>query len=100
MGGWALPADGPRGPRVAGRPFHGGADGTAGGNVVVDLHRSYGDVNGVRAINGLDLPPFRNAFGTASTDAGYLTFLNFNRDGLINGTDLAQFSNRFGVILP
>jgi hypothetical protein len=60
----------------------------------------FGDVNGDKAVNGLDLTAFRSAFGTVSTDMGYVSFLDFDGDGAINGTDLTQFRNRFGVILP
>ena len=61
---------------------------------------SFRDVNGDKAVNGLDLTAFRNAFGTVSTDTAYVSFLDFNGDGAINGTDLTQFRSRFGVILP
>jgi hypothetical protein len=74
--------------------------GLAGGDNVTTLHRLFGDINGDKAVNGLDLTAFRNAFGTVATDPGYLSFLDFNGDGAINGTDLTQFRSRFGVILP
>src|SRR5262249_39062289 len=73
--------------------------GIQGGDNVSTLFRLFGDVNGDRAVNGLDLTAFRNAFGTVATDAAYVPFLDFNGDGAINGTDLTQFRNRFGVIL-
>jgi hypothetical protein len=74
--------------------------GVLGGDDVSSLFRLFGDVNGDKAVNGLDLTAFRNAFGSVSTDANYCAFLDFNGDGAINGTDLTQFRNRFGVILP
>jgi hypothetical protein len=74
--------------------------GIQGGDNVSTMFRLYGDINGDKAVNGLDLNAFRNAFGTTSADAGYMSFLDFNGDGAINGTDLTQFRNRFGVILP
>ena len=74
--------------------------GIQGGDKVTSLFRLFGDVNGDKTVNVLDLAAFRNAFGTASTDANYVSFLDFNGDGAINGADLAQFRNRFGVILP
>jgi parallel beta-helix repeat protein len=74
--------------------------GLTGGDQSSTLFRLFGDVNGDKAVNGLDLTAFRNAFGSVSTDANYLSFLDFNGDGAINGTDLTQFRNRFGVILP
>jgi hypothetical protein len=74
--------------------------GLQGGDSVSSLFRLFGDVNGDRTVNGLDLAIFRTAFGTASTDANYASFLDFNGDGAINGLDLAQFRTRFGVSLP
>jgi hypothetical protein len=74
--------------------------GLQGGDNVTALHRLFGDVNGDKAVNGLDLTAFRNAFGTVATDANYASFLDFNGDGTINGTDLTQLRSRFGVILP
>ena len=57
-------------------------------------------MNGDKAINGFDLTAFRNAFGSTSGDAAYVSFLDFTGDGAINGNDLTQFRSRFGVTLP
>ena len=84
----------------AGQPLDGDANGAASGDFTLDLHRVYGDVNGDKAVNGIDLTELRNAFGTGSTDAAYASFLDFNGDGAINGTDLSAFRSRFGTILP
>jgi sugar lactone lactonase YvrE len=84
----------------SGQPLDGDANGTAGGDFTLDLHRLYGDVNGDKSVNITDLTAFRNAFGSVTTDANYSPFLDFNGDGVINITDLTQFRNRFGVILP
>jgi CSLREA domain-containing protein len=75
-------------------------NGAVAGDQTATLYRLFGDVNGDRAINGLDLTAFRNAFGTVPADANYLSYLDFNGDGAINGSDLAAFRNRFGVVLP
>src|SRR5262249_47608892 len=74
--------------------------GIQGGDNNTVVFRLFGDVNGDKAVNGLDLTAFRNAFGTVTSDAAYVPFLDFNGDGAINGTDLTQFRTRFGVILP
>jgi len=74
--------------------------GLMGTDRTLNFHRLFGDFNGDRAVNGLDLTAFRNAFGTVSTDAAYSVFLDWNGDNAINGTDLTQFRSRFGVILP
>jgi DNA-binding beta-propeller fold protein YncE len=83
-----------------GQPLDGDANGSPGGDFTMDLFRLFGDINGDKAVNGLDLTAFRNAFGSVSTDANYLAAFDWNGDGAINGTDLTQFRNRFGVILP
>jgi hypothetical protein len=84
----------------SGQPLDGDANGTAGGDFTLDLHRLYGDVNGDKAVNGLDLAELRKAFGASAADANYRSDLDFNGDGAINGSDLAAFRSRFGTILP
>ncbi|HTK76010.1 MAG TPA: choice-of-anchor Q domain-containing protein [Gemmataceae bacterium] len=74
--------------------------GLTGGNFTTNLSRLFGDIDGNKTVNGTDLNAFRAAFGTASTDANYVSFLDFDGNGAINGTDLTAFRNRFGVILP
>jgi hypothetical protein len=64
------------------------------------LFRLFGDVNGDRTVNGLDLGFFRNAFGTSAGDPNYLSYLDFNGDGVINGFDLGQLRTRFGTVPP
>jgi hypothetical protein len=53
----------------ASEPLDGDANGTAGGDFSLDLHRLYGDVNGDGTVNGLDLAEFRTAFGASNGDA-------------------------------
>jgi hypothetical protein len=83
-----------------GQPLDGDANGVAGGDFTLDFFRLFGDVNGDKAVDGLDLTMFRNTFGSVQGNASYLSFLDFNGDGAIDGADLTQFRNRFGVILP
>jgi sugar lactone lactonase YvrE len=84
----------------SGQPLDGDANGTAGGDFTLDLHRLFGDFSGDKTVNVTDLTAFRNAFGATTSDPNYQPFLDFNGDGVINITDLTQFRNRFGVILP
>jgi hypothetical protein len=84
----------------SGQPLDEDANGTAGGDFTLDLHRLYGDVNGDKTVNVTDLTAFRNGFGATTADENYQPFLGFNGDGVINLTDLTQFRSRFGVILP
>jgi uncharacterized delta-60 repeat protein len=89
---------------AGGQALDGDADGTAGGNFVFNdtqgLYRLFGDVNGDQTVNGLDFGYFKNAFGTQSGDAAYLSYLDLNGDGVINGFDFGQFRTRFGTVLP
>jgi hypothetical protein len=89
---------------AGGRALDGNGDGTAGDNYTFSdaqgLVRLYGDMNGDRAVNGLDLAAFRSAFGTVSGDGAYVAALDWNSDGAINGLDLSAFRTRFGSILP
>jgi hypothetical protein len=85
---------------AGGAAFDGNLDGTPGGNLTMDFYRLYGDVNGDRAVNGLDLAIFRDAFGTTVGNPNYLDYLDHNGDGAINGLDLAEYRTRFGTTLP
>ena len=88
---------------TGGVALDGDGDGAPGGDYLLDssagLYRLFGDVNGDRAVNGLDLAGFRAAFGAAAGGAAYRDYLDFNGDGAINGLDLAQFRSRFGTVL-
>lgn len=84
----------------AGALLDGDADGTPGGDSVTALFRLFGDVNGDKAVNGLDVGAFRTSFGTARGDANYNLAFDFDGDGVINGTDLIAFRSRFGMVLP
>jgi autotransporter-associated beta strand protein len=74
--------------------------GVQGGDNVSSLFRLFGDVNGDKTVNGLDLAAFRSAFGTSNGNPNYVYYLDQNGDGAINGLDLAQFRSRFGIMLP
>jgi hypothetical protein len=74
--------------------------GILGGDNVSSLFQLYGDLNGDKAVNGLDLVAFRTAFGASNGDANYRPELDFDGDGDVNGPDLAVFRTRFGVIIP
>jgi hypothetical protein len=84
----------------SGQSLDGDANGSPGGDFTLDLFRLFGDINGDKAVNGLDLAAFRSAFGASAADASYRSDLDFNGDGVINGLDLTAFRTRFGVILP
>jgi hypothetical protein len=83
-----------------GQPLDGDANGTPGGDFVMNLFRLYGDINRDGTVNGLDPAAFRTAFGASLGNPNYLDYLDQNGDGSINGLDLAAFRTRFGTTLP
>lgn len=60
----------------------------------------YGDSNGDRVVNVVDLLAFRNTFNAFTGDANYNIDLDFDGGGLVNVIDLLQFRDRFGTTLP
>jgi hypothetical protein len=99
-GDYALTIRGSQVTGPGGLLLDGDGDGAPGGDYAYEFFCLYGDVNGDRAVNGLDLAAFRSAFGSTAGTPLYLAYLDFNGDGVINGLDLAQFRTRFGTVLP
>lgn len=60
----------------------------------------YGDSNGDRNINVIDLLSFRNTFNRFDGDPAYRASLDYNASGSVNVIDLIQFRNRFGKSIP
>jgi hypothetical protein len=89
---------------AGGVPLDGDDDGLPGGNYNFGndqgFFRLFGDINGDRTVNGLDLGYFRDAFGSQIGEANFLGYLDFDADGVINGFDFSQFRIRFGTSLP
>ena len=63
--------------------------------------RKYGDTDQSDSVGLLDFAAFRSAFGSSfqsgSSDSGYDSSLDADRDGLIGLTDFAFFRNAFGT---
>lgn len=76
-----------------------GGDLVRGESAVDNFFRLYGDFDGNRVINGLDLGRFRLTNGTSVGDAAFNPLFDFNGDGVINGIDLGQFRIRNGSSL-
>jgi hypothetical protein len=81
-----------------GQQLGGGTDYTFGD--AQGLFRFFGDFNGDQIVNGGDFGHFKDAFGTSTGDANFLSFFDINGDGAINGFDFGQFRTRFGNSLP
>lgn len=81
----------------------GNADGTAGDDYscgdAQGLFRLFGDVNGDRTVNGLDLALLRAGFGSALGSLLYRNYLDFDGSGVVDAQDLSQFRARFGFTL-
>jgi hypothetical protein len=85
-----------------GLPLDGDADGTGGDDYLFPdtglpggLYRLYGDANGDRVVNAVDLSLFRNLFGATTSDPTF----DMNGDGVIDVTDLAALRTNFGLAL-
>jgi hypothetical protein len=59
------------------------------------LYRLFGDADGNRVVNAIDLTLFRAAFGAVTSD---LTF-DVDANGVINAFDLNPFRANFGITL-
>jgi len=82
-----------------GRALDGDGNGTAGGNYVGTFHRLLGDANGDRRIDGTDFTVLRTCFGTSTGQPEFLSYMDFNNDGVINSTDFAEFRKKFGLMI-
>jgi hypothetical protein len=82
------------------KQLDGDRDGNFGGNGHDEFWRLFGDVNGDRQVDGLDNDVFRTAYGTTSTQSGYLWYLDFELSLAIDNADRTQFRNRMFTQLP
>ena len=94
-----LTVDGDRITDSNGQPLDGDGNGFTGGDSVTSFYRLYGDVNGDRVVNLVDMTAFRGTFGTAAGGPGFLDYLDSDGDGVMSLIDLTVFRNHFGMIL-
>ncbi len=83
-----------------GLPLDGNGDGQPGGDYTLSLYRLYGDTNGDRRVDALDLFAFAGGFGKRRGEAGYRGDLDANGDGSLDALDLFAFAGSFGTTLP
>jgi hypothetical protein len=83
-----------------GRELDGDGDGSSGGNRVDSLFRLFGDTDGDRDVDLHDLGQFLSTVGRRVGDPGYLSYLDYNGDGLVGAVDLVAFARRLGKRLP
>jgi Dockerin type I domain len=82
-----------------GRALDGDADGTAGGDRADAFFRLYGDSDGDRDVDLIDLGRFLSTLGRRPGDARYLSYMDVNGDDRIGVADLLAFLSRLGTHL-
>jgi len=60
----------------------------------------YGDSDGNRTVNVLDLLTFRQSFRASTGDTAYAFFMDFDANGTVNVLDLLPFRSRFRTSIP
>ncbi len=91
--------------RSNGLQLDGDGNGVSGGDFVRgtvatdNFFRLFGDFDGNRLVNGLDVARFRIANGTSLGDPSFNPIFDFDGNNVINGIDLARFRIRNGTIL-
>ncbi len=80
-----------------GLKLDGASTGAAGSDRLDQFFRLFGDANGDGKVDNSDLIIFQSTNGKHIGDSGYLSYMDFNDDGVIDlTTDYAQFRRRFG----
>jgi endonuclease/exonuclease/phosphatase family metal-dependent hydrolase len=74
----------------------GNADGTAGASAAHEFFRLFGDSDGDRDVDLLDLGRFLSTFGRRPGDANYLSYMDVNNDDRVGLIDLLAFARRLG----
>jgi hypothetical protein len=74
-------------------------NGTAGGNNVTEQYRLFGDSDGNRTVDTLDLLRLRTSFGLLANQPGYLAYFDWDNSGVIDALDLFRFRQRYGQVL-
>lgn len=82
-----------------GTELDGDGDGVAGGDRTDAFFRLFGDTDGNRTVDLLDLERFLSTFGHRRGDPQYLDYLDFNGDGRVGLIDLFAFLGRLGTHL-
>jgi hypothetical protein len=77
----------------------GDGNGTAGGDHATTLHRLFGDADGSRTVDALDLLALRPSFGLLAGQPGYLAYFDWDGNGAVDALDLLRFRLRFGTVL-
>ena len=79
-----------------GRSLDGDSDGTAGGDRSDAFFRLYGDSDGDRDVDLLDLGRFLSSFGQRAGSPSFLWYFDVNGDDRVSVIDLIAFLSRLG----
>jgi hypothetical protein len=100
-GNYSLVMDSTKIRATNGGQLDGDGDGVAGGARPADaFFRLFGDSDGNRLVDNLDLSRFRQSFGLTSSDPAYRSYFDFDGDGDVDNLDLFRLRQRFGTSLP
>src|SRR5262249_9914723 len=82
-----------------GRRLDADGDGTPGGNRADAFFRLYGDGDGDRDVDLLDVVSFFGTFGRVADDPEFRWFFDFDGDGAVDTTALLALADRYGTQL-
>ncbi len=67
---------------------------------IVDFFRYYGDLDGDRDVDALDLFSYSRAYGKRNGEAGFLESLDIDGDGEVGSTELINYRTHYLTRLP
>ena len=90
----------------AGAFLDGDSDGTEGGTLIFGnqesdgFFRLYGDSDGDRDVDNVDLARFLNTYRESSDSSDYNESMDYDLDGDVDNVDLANYLQRYYTSLP
>jgi hypothetical protein len=66
---------------------------------VTSFYRLFGDTQGHRTVDAADVAVLFSTFGKHAGDPGFISYLDYNGDGVIDDIDLYAFIARYGTTL-
>ena len=100
-GNFSLAMDSTKIHDATGGLLDGDGDGLSAGARTADaFFRLFGDSDGDRDVDNLDLFHFRQTSGLTSSDSGFKSYFDFDGDGDVDNLDLFHFRQRSGMTLP
>jgi hypothetical protein len=85
--------------RQLNQALDGDGDGAAGGDRVDEFFRLFGDSDGNRTVDDLDLNRFRSAMRSRLGMANYRWYFDYDSDNDVDSVDYIQFLSRRGKTL-